>query len=117
MKIYISGPISDMPEFNAPAFNEAALVLRNAGNDVVNPSELDNAEHHQTWAHYMKRDIALLVFCDEIQVLSGWQGSRGATLECLIGSLLDMPVLAYGSRRQISQWEVLSAFLKRLFNV
>lgn len=117
MRIYVSGPISDMPEFNAPAFDKAALQLRGAGFDVVNPSELDDGEHHQTWEHYMKRDIALLVYCDRVDVLPGWEHSRGATLECLIATMLELPVQTYDSNICVTKFQILSSFLRRLFRV
>ena len=44
MRVYISGPMSGLPELNFPAFHAAAASLRAKGLDVVNPAEI-NAEH------------------------------------------------------------------------
>lgn len=41
MRLYISGPMTDMPNHNYLAFNEAAKQLREAGYEVLNPAELD----------------------------------------------------------------------------
>lgn len=38
-RIYIAGPMSGLPEFNYPAFNRAAAVLRAQGHHVENPAE------------------------------------------------------------------------------
>ena len=38
-KIYLSGPMSGLPENNYPLFNKAARALRDAGHDVYNPAE------------------------------------------------------------------------------
>lgn len=39
--LYISGPITGMPDLNFPAFHAAAAALRAAGYTVTNPAELD----------------------------------------------------------------------------
>ena len=44
LTIYISGPISGLPDGNRPAFAEMAVTLRSKGWEVVNPHELFNAE-------------------------------------------------------------------------
>ena len=40
MRIYISGPMTGKPDFNHPAFNAAAIRLREEGHFVINPAEL-----------------------------------------------------------------------------
>lgn len=91
--IYISGPMSGMPELNFPAFHEAARLLRDAGYTVTNPAELDaqDAGKVMTWEQYMRRDIVALMQCDGIATLTGWSNSRGATLEIDIATRLSMP--------------------------
>ncbi|MGE5607641.1 MAG: DUF4406 domain-containing protein, partial [Bacillota bacterium] len=37
--LYLSGPMSGLPEHNIPAFNAAAARLRRLGFCVVNPAE------------------------------------------------------------------------------
>ena len=37
--IYLSGPMTGLPEFNYPAFHEAARRWRAIGWDVINPAE------------------------------------------------------------------------------
>lgn len=91
MKIYISGPMTGLPEFNYPAFHAAASRLRTQGFDVVNPAELDT-DTTKEWHHYMRNDIKALVDCDHVIVLPGWEKSRGATLEVFIATQLGMKV-------------------------
>jgi len=91
-RIYISGPMSGLPELNFPAFHAAALTLRDRGWDVVNPAEL-NPCLDITWAAAMKVDIAALVTCDAIFLLPGWKKSKGASLEHRIAVDLSMPTL------------------------
>lgn len=90
MTIYISGPMTGMPELNHPAFNAAATALRAQGFDVVNPAEL--CTHDMPWTDCMRRDIVALMDCDSIAMLPGWMDSRGARLERYIAVQLRMHI-------------------------
>lgn len=92
MKIYISGPMSNMPNNNVPAFNKAAKALRKKGYRVVNPAELDKGEPCRTWEDCLRRDIRHLTSCTDIATLPGYKKSRGATLEIYIGKALSFAV-------------------------
>lgn len=91
MTIYISGPMTGIPDENRPAFNEVAQALRAAGHDVFNPAE-NGLPATATWAQHMRADIAALMDCDSILLLAGWQYSKGATLELVIALDLGMTV-------------------------
>ena len=92
MKVYISGPMTGMPELNFPAFNLAAEQLRAAGYVVVNPVEVNDG-HSSEWGDCMRNDIRALMDCDTVALLPGWQASRGANLERHIAQELGMTVL------------------------
>lgn len=92
-KVYISGKVTglDQKEYRN-AFNSAELFLTGLGYDVVNPvSYTENPKWK--WADYMKRDIKLLMDCDCICMLNGWEGSRGALMEHEIACKLGMKIL------------------------
>lgn len=91
MKIYLAGPMTGYADLNFPHFHATAAVLRARGHEVVNPAEV-NPDVGAEWAACMKQDIKVLVDCDAIAVLDGWQNSRGATLEHHIATALGMPV-------------------------
>ncbi len=93
MHLYVSGPMSNMPALNFPAFHEAAAALRAAGYTVTNPAEMDeqDAGKTMTWEQYMRRDIVALMACDGVAHLPGWRNSRGAILETTIATNLSMP--------------------------
>lgn len=97
MRVYLSGHMSNLPEFNFPAFHAAAAKLRADGYEVVNPAEMDEADElpvgARSWADYLRRDIAQLVTCESIALLPGWENSRGAKLEMHIAGELGMTVL------------------------
>ncbi len=80
MRIYISGPISGMPNGNKNAFAHAAIDLQSIGHVPVNPRE-NGLPDEAPWEAHMKMDVKLLVDCDGIAMLPGWEESRGATLE------------------------------------
>jgi hypothetical protein len=94
MKVYVSGPMTGIADFNFPAFEEACVSLRALGYEVVSPHEVnpaDGIEHPWDW--YMRRDIVALMEADAIVTLPGWLDSKGATLETHIGRTLGMRVL------------------------
>lgn len=94
MRIYISGPISGMPDLNRDAFANAATYLRARGNDVVSPHEIIDHEHDGwEWSDYMRDDIRALMTCDAIYMLEGWQLSKGARLERYIAQELGFSVM------------------------
>lgn len=94
MKLYLAGPMSGLPDDNIPAFHEGAARFRALGYEIVSPAETDGEpQAGRTWAEWMRRDIALLLACDGVVCLPGWENSRGATLETDIARALGMPIL------------------------
>ena len=94
-RIYIAGPMTNMPALNFPAFHAEAARLRALGYEVVNPAEV-NAEPTAGWHACMRADIAQLVTCDAVRLLEGWESSRGASLEAHIAHSLDMRLVYPG---------------------
>lgn len=90
MRLYISGPMTGIPEWNFPAFNKAADQLRAAGYDVVNPAD-GGSDNSKSWEDYLREDLRLLLDCDGIALLPGWEKSRGARLEVHVATSLFMP--------------------------
>jgi DNA-binding CsgD family transcriptional regulator len=96
-RVYISGPMTGMPQLNFPAFHSAAKKLRAKGYKVINPAELDGAEEQtMEWHQYLRRDIVELVKCEVIAMLPGWVNSRGAKLEKSIADALGMKTIYLG---------------------
>lgn len=98
MKVYISGPMTGLADFNFPAFDAAALALRSQGYRVTSPAELSRevrracGEREPRREDYMRADIRALTRCDAIYLLRGWQGSRGAQLEYEIANAIGLKV-------------------------
>ena len=77
-KVYIAGPMTGLPDLNRPAFSAAAEYLEGLGAKVMNPAILpDGWEHHQ----YMRIAIPMMMECEAVAFLPGWQDSKGARVE------------------------------------
>ena len=99
MKIYLSGPMSGLPQFNIPEFDAAAAVLRADDHEVCNPPEEDPAEvraeclasedgtlsRPSLWGECLGRDITHISSAgfDAICLLKGWGQSWGSTMELI----------------------------------
>lgn len=90
-RIYISGPMTGMPDLNFPAFNAKAKELRDLGHDVCNPAEHDEIPD-QPWEFYLRNDIRLLMDCYVLHLLPGWKNSKGARPEAMIAMELGMKI-------------------------
>lgn len=131
MRVYTAGPMSNLPQFNYPAFIEAAAVLRKEGYEVVSPAELDDPEtralalrsktgewgtgvaHGETWGDFLARDVKLLSDggIEAIFVLPGWERSRGARLETFIGrQMVGLPVIDFVTRKRVPMKRLIKAW-------
>lgn len=91
-KIYISGPISGLPlETVYNNFTNAEVNLLEKGYKVVNPFN-NGLPTTATWEEHMRADLKLLLDCDAIYMLEGWEKSRGARIEYALAVDLKMDV-------------------------
>jgi hypothetical protein len=119
MNIYLAGPMRGIPEFNFPAFDEAAARGRALGHHIISPADLDrdagfsekgqdgkvNATGHSETItlDFMRgainRDVASIVGTagapgvDAVAMLPGWENSRGAKGERALAEWLGIPIL------------------------
>lgn len=105
MKIYISGPITaknhEQEVMNRSMFYEVAERIEHMGMEPVNPCESDDQVKNKTWINYMRKDIPLLLECDEVWVIPNWYRSKGANLEILIATLLEIPIYCAETLKRI----------------
>jgi hypothetical protein len=116
MKVYLSGPMSGIPQFNVPAFKAATAGLIRLGLTVVSPVELDAndglspfvenspngdlAELEKltgyAYGDMLARDIKVLFSgtIDGVVVMQGWAKSKGARLEVMAALLQNIPIAA-----------------------
>lgn len=112
--IYISGPMTGLPNNGYDAFAAAAHWLRqNRFENVVSPHEiradgcigcgvswtqetpLGTPLPPHDWNAHLRADITALMECDTIVLLPGWPKSRGSRLELTIAMELGMDVYFY----------------------
>lgn len=136
MKVYLAGPMTGYPQFNIPAFDAAAAVLRERGLLVVNPAELDSPEVRaaalasrtgdpadlvntgETWGDMLARDVKAIADdgIEAIYVLPGWGKSRGARLETFVGrALCGLPIINYSNGLSVTSTDLAKAWLGYLF--
>ena len=101
--------MSGVPEFNFPAFDQAASKLRAEGHDVFNPAEKDRERLGQDFGDTHNGDIqsafaagfslrdAFAADCeyickhaDAIYMLKGWEDSGGARAEHALAHVLRL---------------------------
>ena len=93
-RLYIAGPMSGLPDFNHPAFHQAAADLRAAGYIVTNPAE-NGLPIDSPWIDHMRRDITLMMArANAVALLPGWAQSRGARAEVRLARGLGWPVMS-----------------------
>lgn len=99
--VYISGPMTGLPDLNRDAFAWAEAQVIAAGLTPVNPHTL--CDPSWDWSRCMRADVTALCACDALLLLPGWQNSNGAQLELHIAHRLGIHVLTdAGALRQIT---------------
>jgi hypothetical protein len=84
MIVYISGPMSGIPENNVPAFIEANKMLSDYGFTVINPVVIGkDIGGSPSWEEFMLADLQALCGAEFIYQLPGWEKSYGARIEAL----------------------------------
>lgn len=105
MRIFISGPVSGMPDNNVAAFATAAYRLRQAGHQVYSPmGDIPaKSKHEQAMlmclhelsrgdreAYACMNKLFLEPWYDAMVQLDGWEESDGAQLEAEVADALGI---------------------------
>jgi hypothetical protein len=120
--IYLSGPMSNFPDYNRPYFMavEKVLTLQMSilafrallGFPLVHPgfwtdcriinpanfvtaSELLSVDEEDKWSYCMRKAIPKLANCNVLVLLPGWSRSEGAKLELEIAEKLGMTIFTF----------------------
>ncbi len=93
MKVFLSGPITGLPNENIKAFNKEAGRLRALGYDVITPHKLfdDQEKSNFQWTDYMKRTVPEMLKCDLVACLDDWYNSKGSVIEVNLARELGIP--------------------------
>lgn len=90
--VYISGPMTGLPNFNFDNFNRVAKYLRALGYEVINPAENFNGKTDLPRDEYMREDIKNVMDANTIVVLDGWTESKGAVTEVRIAREIGLDI-------------------------
>lgn len=83
MKIYISGAITNNPDYKED-FERAEDYLQREypSADIINPALVNSfLPKSTTYEEYMKMCFCMLDMCDCVYFINGWEDSKGCLME------------------------------------
>lgn len=120
MRVYISGPMRGMLQFNFEAFHKVEKLWRDKGHTPISPAAIDMALGFdpagstaqvttESVSTALLRDMVLIIMsCDAVAVLPGWQHSFGSKAEVSLALACGKPVYdAFCGRKLVivSEWD------------
>ena len=113
MRIYLAGPMRNIPFFNFSNFDAVAYMLRGAGHTVLNPADKDREVYGKDFelkfptgqfsdcpeAKFSLREALeydLSWICrkaDTLYMLTGWEHSGGARAEHAVAAALNLKII------------------------
>jgi nucleoside 2-deoxyribosyltransferase len=95
MRVYLSGPITNDPNYRKK-FKEAEIMMKNRNCQVANPAELCSVlPKDATYEEIMNIDLEILGMCDALIQLPGWKESAGANREYGYALATDKLIVEY----------------------
>ncbi|MBQ6409741.1 DUF4406 domain-containing protein [Candidatus Saccharibacteria bacterium] len=92
--VYLSGPMTGLPDYNRAAFNMRAEAFKALGYTVLNPAEISVTHGtDKAYSFYLKRALRMMLSADVVYVFGSWYKSTGVRLELQVAGMLDMPVV------------------------
>lgn len=95
--VFLSGPMTGIPEHNVPAFERATERARNTGFHIISPVELFRNTFGEHWLTqprkaYLYAAYAVLMdpHTEGIMVLPGWEYSEGSYAEVVMAASLQL---------------------------
>lgn len=84
-------------KYNYPAFDAEKLRLESLDFEVESPADMNMEGKEFSWADCMKEALKMMLSCDAISLLDGWENSKGAKIELEIAKKLSMPIYTPGT--------------------
>ena len=98
MIIYLSGPMTGLPDYNYPLFHDVTAQLRDKGHKVYSPAEyphdgpLEAFPIRQAFAAY---SAFICLEADTIVLLPRWEKSLGVSAELALAKNCDLDILEW----------------------
>lgn len=92
--VYISGPMSGLPDYNRDAFYQAEEMLNQKipCRAIINPAYLETYVPGLTYKEMMQFAKTSVQIADVIVLLPGWDDSEGASLEAELAAKLGKKI-------------------------
>lgn len=91
LRIYISGPMEGLKDYNRAAFDTAEKLLRNYGLRPWNPAKENLRDF--TRREFMAFDLRWICeHADGVYMLRGWEYSTGAAAEWAAAKSINIPL-------------------------
>lgn len=102
-KIYISSKMSEIKDYNYPAFDKKAAELEEMGFEVLNPADIGR-EHgtDKTTEFYRRKNLEMLLKADILFIFGDVMGSKGVRFELFIAKEIGLPIWIDGDGRTIN---------------
>lgn len=92
--VYLSGPMTGLPDYNRAAFNLRAEAFRAAGYTVNNPAEISvTYGTSKSYGFYFRRAMRMLLNSDVVYVFGDITESKGALMELDVAKMAEMPIV------------------------
>ena len=108
MKIYLSGPMRGLKDFNFPAFDDGQSFLESLGHKVFSPAQQDRLRGFNLMGRTGHEDVSefgmniretlamdtefIALEADAVALLPGWERSNGALAEMYLARAVGIPV-------------------------
>lgn len=94
--VYISGPMTGLPDYNRPAFFTAEKYLKSQGAVVLNPAySPDGLPDHSS---YMRIALAMVAEAQCVFLLPDWEQSKGVAMELELAKSMGIHVVKAAKR-------------------
>ncbi len=93
MTIYIAGPMTGLPDHNAPAFDAAERELLSMGHTVISPAYMLRCFPDDSLRQHFARDCQAICNADTVVLIDGWERSKGVAVEIALAGYLGIPVV------------------------
>lgn len=96
--VQLIGPITNVKDYNRPAFAAATKAIQTLGYEVWNPNDWSDLDFDpfiikQPKEFWMRRSLLRLFNADMVVLLPGWRASSGFVYEFQVACALNLPIV------------------------